>query len=103
MIMVLRILLCLNVEFVGILTHEPQNKSLVIVLNSLPKYFNLSMKKVAVCPFYVPFSSMELPLILLLLVQVGSQINARRWGGARPLSRRGESVGLGRGVGGVPV
>lgn len=38
------------------------------------------MKKVAVCPFYVSFSSMELPLILLLLVQVGSQIDTGGWG-----------------------
>lgn len=102
MIMVLRIILFLNVETMGIIIHEPRNKSLVI-WNSLLKYFNLSMKKVAVCPFYVSFSSMELPLILLLLVQVGSQINTGGWGRARPLSRGGESVGLGRGVGGVPV
>lgn len=103
MIMVLHILLCLNVKTMGIFTHEPQNKSLVI-WNILLKNVNVSMKKVAVCPFYVPFffhgtsSNFASPFPGWVLT-----LGAGGGGGARPLSRRGESVGLGRGLGGVPV
>lgn len=50
------------------------------------------MKKVALSPLYVPFSSMELLLILLLLVQTGSQINTGGWGGGHDLCPEEEKV-----------